>query len=146
MTDTIKISSNPEKITTPGRKKVFRIINKESGKSEGDYIVLEHENPAQEERIKMFHPVHTHIAKFVTNFEARELHHLIFRDGELVYELPTLREIREFHANNLNVLWEEYKRLLNPAEYPVDLSQACWDNKMRLIEEIRQKVNERIES
>ncbi|MCA1296411.1 nicotinate phosphoribosyltransferase [Paenibacillus sp. alder61] len=146
MTDTIKISSNPEKITTPGRKKVFRIINKGSGKSEGDYIVLEHENPAQEERIKMFHPVHTHIAKFVTNFEARELHHLIFRDGELVYELPTLREIREFHADNLNVLWEEYKRLLNPAEYPVDLSQACWDNKMRLIEEIRQKVNERIES
>ncbi|MNJ29290.1 Nicotinate phosphoribosyltransferase pncB2 [compost metagenome] len=45
MMDTIKISSNPEKITTPGRKKVYRIINKSNQKSEGDYIALEHENP-----------------------------------------------------------------------------------------------------
>ncbi|RCX19609.1 nicotinate phosphoribosyltransferase [Fontibacillus phaseoli] len=143
MIDTIKISSNPEKITTPGRKRVFRIINRANHKSEGDYIALENEDPQHEERLKMFHPVHTHIAKFVTNFEARELHRIIFEDGNLVYPVPTLQEIREFAAENLNVLWDEYKRLLNPAEYPVDLSQACWNNKMRLIEEVQQKVSER---
>ncbi|MFD3260280.1 nicotinate phosphoribosyltransferase [Paenibacillus lentus] len=144
MVDTIKISSNPEKITTPGRKKVYRIINKGNQKSEGDYIALEYENPQNEDRLKMFHPVHTYIAKFVTNFEARELHQTIFENGELVYELPTLQEIRQFAADNLHVLWEEYKRLLNPAEYPVNLSQDCWDNKMKLIEEAQQKVQQRM--
>lgn len=146
MTDTIKISSNPEKITTPGRKRVFRIINKLSGKSEGDYIALEREEPQDQDRLKMFHPVHTYIAKFVTNFEARELHHAIFEDGELVYEMPTLKEIQTFVKENLDVLWEEYKRILNPAEYPVNLSQACWDNKMKLIGEIQEKVSRQVQS
>lgn len=144
MVDTIKISSNPEKITTPGRKKVYRIINKGNQKAEGDYIALEYENPQREGRLKMFHPVHTYIAKFVTNFEARELHQTIFEDGELIYELPALPEIRQFAADNLHVLWEEYKRLLNPAEYPVNLSQDCWDNKMKLIKEAQQKVQQRM--
>lgn len=146
MQDTIKISSNPEKVTTPGRKKVFRIINKGNQKSEGDYIALMHENPQQEDPLKMFHPVHTHVAKFVTNFEARELHHTIFEAGKLVYKLPGLREIQQFATQNLELLWDEYKRMLNPAEYPVDLSQACWDNKMRLIAEIRQQVSRRVQA
>ncbi|REK53317.1 MAG: nicotinate phosphoribosyltransferase [Thermobacillus sp.] len=143
MADTIKISSNPEKITTPGLKKVYRIINRRSGKAEGDYIALEHEKPQDEERLKMFHPVHTHIMKFVTNFEARELHHTIFEDGKLVYELPPLDEIRRFAADNLELLWDEYKRTLNPAEYPVDLSQACWDNKMAIIRKVREDIEQK---
>ncbi|GIO29164.1 MULTISPECIES: nicotinate phosphoribosyltransferase [Paenibacillus] len=146
MADTIKISSNPEKISTPGRKRVFRIINKTNGKSEGDYIALEHEEPQRQERLKMFHPVHTYIAKFVTNFEARELHHTVIENGDLVYRLPALREIQTFVKENLNVLWDEYKRLLNPAEYPVNLSQECWDNKMKRIEEIQEKVNRRVQA
>lgn len=140
MADTIKISSNPEKISTPGLKRVYRIVNQTSGKSEGDYIALEHENPQNEERLHMFHPVHTYLSKYVTGFDARELHHTIFENGSLVYQIPDLHEIREFVKANLAVLWDEYKRTLNPAEYPVSLSQACWDNKMRLIEEVRQKV------
>ncbi|MOA54777.1 nicotinate phosphoribosyltransferase [compost metagenome] len=92
----------------------------------------------------MFHPVHTYIAKFVTNFEARELHHTIFEDGKLVYSIPTIKEIQDFAKENLDVLWDEYKRTLNPADYPVNLSQACWDNKMQLIEEVREKVNARV--
>lgn len=146
MVDTIKISSNPEKITTPGRKRVFRIVNKANGKSEGDYIALEHEEPQSEQRLHMFHPVHTYIAKFVTGFEARELHHTIFENGNLVYDVPTLNEIREFVKENLDVLWDEYKRTLNPAEYPVNLSQECWNNKMRLIEEVRNKVQAALEA
>ncbi|MEK4251098.1 nicotinate phosphoribosyltransferase [Paenibacillus sp. FSL W7-1287] len=145
LVDTIKISSNPEKISTPGRKRVYRIVNKTSGKSEGDYIALEHETPQNEQRLHMFHPVHTYIAKFVTGFEARELHHTIFDQGVLVYELPTLQNIRGFVRENLDILWEEYKRALNPAEYPVNLSQECWNNKMRLIEEVRSKVQAALE-
>lgn len=140
MNDTIKISSNPEKVTTPGLKKVYRIINGTNGMSEGDYIALQEENPQEEERLKMFHPTHTYISKFVTDFEARDLHHDIFIDGQLVYELPELNDIRDYSNASLGLLWDEYKRSLNPEEYPVDLSVKCWDNKMGNIEEVRQKV------
>lgn len=138
--DTIKISGNPEKVTTPGLKKVYRIINKQNRKSEGDYITLDWENPQDEEPLKMFHPVHTFISKYVTNFEAVDLHKDIFVNGQLVYTLPTISEIRNYVKENLDLLWDEYKRILNPTLYPVDLSQACWDNKMANIEKVRQQV------
>ncbi|ARK29630.1 Nicotinate phosphoribosyltransferase pncB2 [Halalkalibacter krulwichiae] len=140
MVDTIKISSNPEKVTTPGMKKVYRIINTLNQKSEGDYITLEDEEPQKEEQLKMFHPTHTFISKYVSNFEARELLTNVFVDGELVYKNPDIFAIQQFALENLNVLWEEYQRTLNPEEYPVDLSQKCWDNKMDIIHEIKAEL------
>ncbi|MGG3801592.1 nicotinate phosphoribosyltransferase [Metabacillus fastidiosus] len=142
MADTIKISGNPEKVTTPGLKKVYRILNRENNRAEGDYIVLATENPEKEKKIKMFHPTHTFINKLVTNFEARNLHHPIFVDGKLVYELPGIIEIQNNVKANMEMLWDEYKRSLNPEEYPVDLSKKCWDNKMREIEKVMQSVEE----
>ncbi|HEY4552635.1 MAG TPA: nicotinate phosphoribosyltransferase [Bacillaceae bacterium] len=138
--DTIKISSNAEKVTTPGRKKVYRIVNRLNHKSEGDYITLWDEKPEEEKRLKMFHPVHTFVSKFVTDFEARNLLHTVFEQGRMVYELPELEQIKQYASVNLGLLWEEYKRSLNPEEYPVDLSQKCWDNKMKRIEEVREKI------
>ncbi|OMP66030.1 nicotinate phosphoribosyltransferase [Domibacillus epiphyticus] len=136
MVDTIKISGNPEKVTTPGKKNVYRIINNANGKAEGDYIALEGENPQNEEKLKMFHPVHTYISKFVTNFTARELHEDIYVNGKAVYERPSLEDIRGHVESSLSVFWDEYKRPVNPEEYPVDLSPACWEHKMRKIEEM----------
>jgi len=139
--DTIKISANAEKVTTPGLKNVYRIIDRKNGKAEGDYITMQDENPQSEERIKMFHPVHTFVSKFVTNFEAKNLQQQVIKNGEINYQNPTLEEMRDYAAENLELLWDEYKRAMNPEEYPVDLSQKCWDNKMRNIEEAREMVN-----
>lgn len=146
MEDTIKISSTTEKVTTPGRKKLFRIIDRENGMAEGDYITMYDEDPASEKRIKMFHPVHTFISKFVTNFEAKDLHVKVVDQGEIVYENPSLQEMRDYAKGNLVLLWDEYKRSLNPEEYPVDLSQKCWDNKMRNIQEVQEMVENYIEN
>ncbi|MBL5767929.1 nicotinate phosphoribosyltransferase [Heyndrickxia sporothermodurans] len=140
MQDTIKISSNAQKVTTPGLKKVYRIINTNTNKSEGDYIAMQDEDPQSQEKLKMFHPVHTYISKTVTDFEAKDLHHDIFVNGELVYRLPELKEIQGYTKESLGLLWEEYKRSLNPHEYPVDLSQKCWDNKIKNIEDVREKI------
>ncbi len=138
--DTIKISSNPEKVTTPGLKKVYRIINNKNHHAEGDYIALEDEI-LPEKRLRMFHPTHTYLNKIVTNFTAKELHVDIFNNGKLVYEIPTLEESRNYLKENLDALWDEYKRTMNPEFYPVDLSQKCWDNKMKNIEEVKEKVS-----
>lgn len=142
MEDTIKISSTAEKVTTPGQKKLYRIIDLENGKAEGDYITMHDEDPASEERLKMFHPVHTFISKFVTNFEAKNLHVQVVDNGEVIYENPKLMAMQDYAKENLDLLWDEYKRSLNPEEYPVDLSQKCWDNKMRNIEEVQEMVED----
>ncbi|MCJ1779845.1 nicotinate phosphoribosyltransferase [Mammaliicoccus sciuri] len=144
LSDRIKISNNAEKVTTPGKKNVYRIINTKTNKSEGDYITLEDEEPNKEERLKMFHPVHTYKMKYIKHFKAVDLHHDIFKDGKRVYALPEIKEIREFAFNNLDILWEENKRYLNPEEYPVDLSKACWDNKNKKIFEVAERVAEAI--
>ncbi|WP_172373610.1 nicotinate phosphoribosyltransferase [Sporosarcina jiandibaonis] len=142
MEDTIKISSTAEKVTTPGQKKLYRIIDRENGKAEGDYITMHDEDPTAEKRLKMFHPVHTFISKFVTNFEAKNLHVKVVESGNIIYENPSLMEMQKYAKENLDLLWEEYKRSLNPEEYPVDLSQKCWDNKMRNIQEVQEMVEE----
>jgi nicotinate phosphoribosyltransferase len=142
MEDTIKISGNPEKVTTPGMKKVYRIINTTNHKSEGDYITMEDEDPSKEEKLKMFHPVHTYISKFVTCFKAVNLHHEVFREGKLVYQTPSLEELQAYAEKQLELLWGEYKRPVNPEEYPVDLSTKTWENKMKKIEEVRKKIKE----
>jgi nicotinate phosphoribosyltransferase len=142
MEDTIKISSTTEKVTTPGRKRLYRIIDRENGKAEGDYITMHDEDPASEKRIKMFHPVHTFISKFVTNFEAKDLHVKVVEKGVFIYDNPTLQQMRDYAKDNLELLWDEYKRSLNPEEYPVDLSQKCWDNKMRNIQEVQEMVED----
>ncbi|WP_394876839.1 nicotinate phosphoribosyltransferase [Mammaliicoccus lentus] len=144
LSDRIKISNNAEKVTTPGKKNVYRIINTKTNKSEGDYITLEEEDPNKEEQLKMFHPVHTYKMKYIKNFKAIDLHHDIFKDGELVYKLPEIEEIKEFAFNNLEILWEENKRYLNPEEYPVDLSKTCWDNKNKKIFEVAERVADAI--
>ncbi|MGC6768878.1 nicotinate phosphoribosyltransferase [Enterococcus sp. LJL128] len=141
MQDTIKLSSNAEKVTTPGKKQVWRITRKSDKKSEGDYVTLWEEDPRKEEEIFMFHPVHTFINKTVRNFDARPVLQEIFVEGKRVYELPTLEEIKNYAKENLDSLWEEYKRDLNPQKYPVDLSTECWNHKMRLLEKVRKDVS-----
>lgn len=140
MNDTIKISSSPEKVTTPGLKKIYRVISNDTGRSEGDYIALNDEQPNEETELHMFHPVHTYLSKLVSNYTARDLHENIYEHGKLVYECPQVQEIQNYTKQQLGLLWEEYKRSLNPAEYPVDLSEACWNNKLRNIEETKRHI------
>lgn len=139
--DTIKISSNASKVSTPGRKQVWRINKKADGKSEGDYVALWYEDPRNEEELYMFHPQYTYINKKVKDFTARPLLKDIFVDGEQVYDLPSLNEIKQYAHERLDSLWEEYRRELNPQEYPVDLSKGCYDNKMKIIHDIHEKIN-----
>ena len=140
MVDTMKISSNAEKVSTPGKKQVWRITRNSDGKSEGDYIALWDERPDQLDELFMFHPVYTYINKTVKDFTARPILQLIFENGERVYDLPALVDIKKYKDEQIEALWDEYKRILNPEQYPVDLSQKTYDQKMASIAEIREEV------
>jgi nicotinate phosphoribosyltransferase len=131
---TIKISSNPDKVTTPGFKTVYRIVKEDTGKAVGDYIAMLDEDVRSLKRLKMFDPVHTWLSKDVTNFKAVELLEPVFIEGKQVRELPSLQEIKEYHQNQLSLFWPEYLRKLEPEIYPVDLSEKVWHMKRELIE------------
>lgn len=140
MVDTLKISSNAEKVSTPGRKQVWRITRNSDGKSEGDYVALWEERPDQVEELFMFHPTYTYINKTVTDFTARPILQDVIVDGKIVYELPSLEQIKAYSADRKSALWEEYVRILNPEQYPVDLSQKAWDHKMNTIEKLKKNI------
>lgn len=145
MVDTIKLSSNAEKVSTPGKKQVWRITDTKDGKSEGDYVAVSDENPANQAELYMFHPNYTYINKTLHNFTARPVLRDIFDHGQLVYQLPNLHAIRAYAASNMDSLWDEYKRDLNPQEYPVDLSQKLYDHKMDYIQQVRAAVAKSID-
>lgn len=140
MVDTIKLSNNVAKMSTPGKKQVWRINDREDQKSEGDYITLSDEDPRQESSLNMFNPNFPLQQKDVDDFTARPMLKDIWKDGEFVYQEPTLDESRQRRARHLDALWDEYKRDLNPEVYPVDLSQKCYDNKLDMIHRIHEYV------
>ncbi|OFK58065.1 nicotinate phosphoribosyltransferase [Globicatella sp. HMSC072A10] len=144
MVPTMKISSNAEKMSTPGVKQVWRITRNRDGKSEGDYVALIDERPDLLDELFMFHPVHTYINKTVKDFTAKPLLVEVFKKGELVYEVPSLSEVKDYANKSINALWDEYKRILNPEQYPVDLSQKLYDEKMASIKDIRSKIDSQV--
>ena len=141
MVDRLKVSENPAKLTIPGIKRVYRIINKENGMAAGDYIALESEDVSREKSIKLFHPTHTYLEKEVENFEARDLHVDVFKDGRQVYAIPSVQESAQYFKENKKTLWNEYLRLLNPEFYPVDLSTKCWENRNNILRKVTKKQN-----
>lgn len=143
MEPTIKISGNPEKVTSPGKKDVLRIVSKESGRAIADYVCLPHEEQARSGgKLRLFDPVHPYLKKSVKDYEAVSMLQPVFMNGELVYELPSLAEIREHHKDQLQMFWPEYLRKLNPEKYRVNLSQEAWELKQRMIEEHMSRLEE----
>ncbi|MCD8066558.1 MAG: nicotinate phosphoribosyltransferase [Oscillospiraceae bacterium] len=123
----IKISENVEKITIPHFKKTYRLYGRGSGKAMADYICLHDETVDDSGSMEIFDPESTWKRTTLSDFEAKELQVPVFLGGELVYELPTLEEIKHRCAEQLDTLWDEVKRFDNPHGYYVDLSPKLWD-------------------
>ncbi|MBE3553971.1 MAG: nicotinate phosphoribosyltransferase [Thermicanus sp.] len=134
----IKVSENPDKITNPGVKKVVRFISEETGKALADLIMLaDEENPKG--NYEIFHPIYTMKRKWLRHYRIEELLLPIFRQGELVYSLPTLEEIRKRVTEQGKMFAPEILRLTNPHEYHVDLSKKLWDLKNELIQKAKRE-------
>ena len=129
----IKISENVGKITTPHYKKMYRFFGKDTGKAIADYLCVYDETVDDSHDLEIFDPDATWKRKNVYNFTAKELQVPIFLKGELVYECPTLEEIRTYCLQQVDTLWDEVKRFDNPQTYFVDLSQKLWDIKYGLL-------------
>ena len=130
----IKISENVAKITNPHYKKLYRFFGNDTGKAIADYLAVYDEVIDDSKDMEIFDPDATWKRKNVYNFTAKELQIPVFVKGELVYELPTLEQIRSYCRDQVDTLWDEIKRFDNPQTYYVDLSQKLWDVKYGLLE------------
>ncbi len=132
----IKLSENTVKVTNPGNKTVFRIYDSDTGKIKADLIALAGETFDESKDMVLFDPDSTWKKTRLEGgtYEMKEILIPIFRDGKCVYESPTTLEIQEFCRKELKTLWEESRRLVNPQQVYVDLSDKLYDMKSALLE------------
>ena len=138
----IKISENPAKLTNPGYKKIYRLYGKRDNMALADIIALDDETIDDSKPIKLYNQHHTYQTKVIRDFYARELLVPVFVDGRQVYESPDVCSIREYSKKELAAFWEEYRRILNPHTYKVDISDKLYNLKMELIHENREEYEQ----
>ena len=129
----IKISENVGKITNPHFKKLYRFFGNDTGKAIADYLCVYDETVDDSQDMEIFDPDATWKRKTVYNFTAKELQVPIFQNGKLVYQCPSLEEVRSYCLDQVDKLWDEVKRFDNPHTYYVDLSQKLYDIKIQLL-------------
>ena len=129
----IKISENPEKVTNPHFKKLYRLYDKETGTAVADQLCVYDEVIDDTKPLEIFDPVETWKKKTLDSFTAKELLVPIFKNGECVYISPSVQEIQKYCKEQIMTLWDEVKRFENPHRYYVDLSRKLWDIKHNLL-------------
>ncbi len=134
----IKLSENQWKITNPGNKTVYRIYEKESGKIKADLIAMVHEKYSENSPLMLFDPISTWKKTYLKpgTYTIRELLVPIFIKGECVYESPSVMDIREYCARELDTLWDETRRLVNPHDVYIDLSNELYQLKIKLLDNL----------
>ena len=141
ITPKIKISENVSKITNPHYKKLYRLYSNDTGKAIADQLCVYDEIIDCTKPLTIFDPDFTWKKKTLTDFTAKELQVQIFRSGELVYEKPSLGEIRSYCARQMDTLWDEVLRFENPHNYYVDLSEKLWSIKHGLLDSEGRREN-----
>lgn len=134
----IKISENTEKITNPGNKTIYRIYDKATGKIKADLICFVGETYDTDKDLLLFDPIETWKKTKLPggSYTMREILVPVFRNGECVYQSPSVKEIAEYCRQEKDTLWDETKRLFYPHEVHVDLSQSLYDGKKALLDEM----------
>ncbi|MEE0955166.1 MAG: nicotinate phosphoribosyltransferase [Eubacterium sp.] len=140
-TPKIKLSENEEKITNPGNKTIYRFYDKETGKIRADLICLAEEKFDPDKDLIIFDPHATWKKTKLKGgtYTIRELLVPVFHNGICCYQSPSVMEIQKICNQEKDTLWEETKRLYNPHQVYVDLSQKLYEMKQALFEEMSLK-------
>lgn len=133
----IKLSENVEKITNPGLKKVYRVYNKD-GKAIADLLSKADETVSFEHPFRYVDPVKPWKNRTFEQCTIKEMQVQIFKDGTLVYELPSLEQIKAYVERQLkSEIWEEEQRFENPHIHYMDMTPDLYEMKMALLHESR---------
>jgi len=126
----LKISNDIIKTSNPGFKNLYRIYDS-NGKAFADLVALKHEKLNMP--LILTHPTERYKSTTMTEYTARNLHTTIFEKGKLVYKIPTVAECNNHLRQELENFWDEYKRIVSPQVYKVNISDELYELKQRLI-------------
>ncbi len=132
----IKLSENSEKITNPGNKTIYRVYDR-NGMIVADLIALADEKIDGNQPLLLFDPVETWKKTLLKpgEYTLREILVPIFKSGQCIYKTPKVMDIQAYCKKEMATLWDESKRLVNPHQVHVDLSQRLYDVKKSLLDE-----------
>jgi len=131
----MKISENPAKIPNPGHKRVWRVYD-ERGFATADLLGLENEDPRRENGLTLRHPSEAQASRKLDAQDISEIEPLlvdVIVDGDMVYDLPSIDEMRALRDRDLERLDPGVKRIMYPHIYHVSLTQRLWDLKQELM-------------
>lgn len=129
----IKVSENTAKITNPHFKKLYRYYDNESGKAIADELCVYDEVVDESKPRTIFDPNASWKKKTITDYTAKEMLVTVFKNGECVYESPSINDIADYCRKQTDALWDEVKRFENPHTYYVDLSERLYEIKNILL-------------
>lgn len=133
----IKISENVEKITNPGLKKVYRIID-EDGRAIADMLARADEEVDMSEPFRYVDPNKPWKNRFFENCSAKELQIPVILGGKVVYEKQPLKDIADYVKKQLSEeIWEEEQRFENPHTHYMDMTPDYYELKMQLLNDSR---------
>jgi nicotinate phosphoribosyltransferase len=137
----IKVSESPSKTPNPGHKLVWRVYDPRS-KATADLLSLDDEDPRQVETLILRHPTDHTRYRTLDRAHVAAIEPLLVQvldRGTLVYDLPSIEEIREQRKADVSRLDAGVRRLINPHVYHVALTKRLWDLKQGLIKSAMQK-------
>lgn len=114
----IKLSESLSKTTLPGKKQVYRLLDKQGHFLGADLVALEGETELND----MYHPFEPDKSMSIKPYTKEILLKKVMEDGKRLGEPKSLDEIRAYSQQRLAQLPMEYKRFNFPHEYKVGLS------------------------
>ena len=124
----MKLSEDPGKTTTPGRKKIYRLYSKEGYPILDLVMLADEEAPKVGERILCYHIHNTKKRCYCTPSRVEELLVKVWdKEQGVVYELPPLKESRDYVLKQLKEAREDHIRYMNPTPYKVSASTRLSD-------------------
>ena len=135
----IKISESTEKVPNPGDKRAWRLYD-DRQRAIADLLSLAGDDPRQQERLMLHHPSDPHKFRELTRdtiARIEPLHVEVIRDGKVVYDFPTLDDIRQQRQHDIERLDSGVRRIMNPHIYHVSLTEKLWNLKQELMRSAR---------
>ena len=120
----LKISENIEKITLPGRKKIYRYLNPDNT-FYGDAVLMEEEKVLE----RMHNPIFPAQKSDLNSRKFEVILEQVIRDGEIITPILPISEIAAFSKTRLKKLQPEFKRLDNPHIYKVGISTKLMEKR-----------------
>ena len=136
VTPKIKVSEDIIKIVNPGFKKLYRAFDKNTGYALAD-VMCNYDQELNKRKLTIVSLNDFIKSTTIEDFELVPLQKKIFEGGRLVYEDPSLLEKKKYLEEQMNKIYPEVKRLLNPHGYYVDGSEEYTQFKNEMIKSHR---------